>query len=506
MTLAAFAAVNAFAAPFTPGNILISRVGDGSGSLTSAATAVFIDEYTPAGVFVQSVAAPTTVVGTQRIITNSGSATSEGYLANSVDGKFVTFVGYDAPVGTASVVGTDAAVVNRVIGLIKADGTIDSSTAIEAYNANNIRSAVTVDGTAFWVGGTGTPASSGGVRYVAFGPGQISEQISSTVTNIRNVKIWFNQLFAGSMSGAFRGVNTVGTGLPTTPGQIITLLPGFDPSTSSPQSIYDFVFTDANTLYLADDRTPANGGGLQKWTFDSNIGEWVRQYTITAGLSGTATIRGLIVKPDVLGNVVYATSTEGSANSFVTLVDLGPSSSFSVLATAPTNTRFRGLAFAPVGAAAPETIAPDALTLQRGQIIAGTIADLATDNNVALRLKKFFVANPVEPFVWGTLQGTTSILSPSSVTFRVKSRMVTGGQFRQELEQWNWNTSSYENLLNTNPFNTVYGTRESIASPATGKVNGSGRLQARIRTFPNGISANPLPEVDWDLVNWIVNP
>ncbi|QYK58824.1 MAG: hypothetical protein KF884_01780 [Fimbriimonadaceae bacterium] len=154
----------------------------------------------------------------------------------------------------------------------------------------------------------------------------------------------------------------------------------------------------------------------------------------------------------------------------------------------------------------PETIAPDALTLQRGQIISGTIADLATDNNVALRLKKFFVANPVEPFVWGTLQGTTSILNPSSVTFRVKSRMVTGGQFRQELEQWNWNTSTYENLLNTNPFNTVYGTRESVANPATGKVNGSGRLQARIRTFPNGISANPLPEVDWDLVNWIVNP
>jgi hypothetical protein len=156
--------------------------------------------------------------------------------------------------------------------------------------------------------------------------------------------------------------------------------------------------------------------------------------------------------------------------------------------------------------AGPQTVAPDALTLQRGQIISGTIANLAADDNVALRLKKFFVANPVEPFVWGTLQGTTSILTPSSVTFRVKSRMVTGGQFRQELEQWNWNTSSYENLLNTNPFNTVYGTRESIANPATGKVNGSGRLQARIRTFPNGISANPLPEVDWDLVNWIVNP
>ncbi|MCW5939232.1 MAG: hypothetical protein KF884_03130 [Fimbriimonadaceae bacterium] len=159
-----------------------------------------------------------------------------------------------------------------------------------------------------------------------------------------------------------------------------------------------------------------------------------------------------------------------------------------------------------IGGATSETIAPDALTLQRGQIVSGTIANLAVEDNVALRLKKFFVANPVEPFVWGTLQGTTSILNPSSVTFRVKSRMVTGGQFSQEIEQFNWSTSLWENKTETNPFNTIYGTRESVANPATNKVNGSGRLQARIRTFPRGISANPLPETDWDLVNWTVNP
>jgi hypothetical protein len=159
-----------------------------------------------------------------------------------------------------------------------------------------------------------------------------------------------------------------------------------------------------------------------------------------------------------------------------------------------------------IGGATSETIAPDALTLQRGQIVSGTIANLATDDGVALRLKKFFVANPVEPFVWGTLQGTTSILNPSSVTLRVKSRMVTGGQFSQEIEQFNWSTSLWENKTETNPFNTIYGTRESIANPATNKVNAGGRLQGRIRVFPRGISANPLPETDWDLVNWIVNP
>ncbi|MCW5938016.1 MAG: hypothetical protein KF884_09355 [Fimbriimonadaceae bacterium] len=154
----------------------------------------------------------------------------------------------------------------------------------------------------------------------------------------------------------------------------------------------------------------------------------------------------------------------------------------------------------------PQTVVPDSLTLQRGQIISGTIADLANDDNVALRIKKFFVANPSEPFVWGTLQGTTSVSNPSSVTFRVKSRMATGGQFEQQIEQFNWNTSSYENTVTTNPFGTTYGTRDSEANPATGKVDGTGRIQARIRVFPRGISASLLPEVDWDLVNWIVTP
>ena len=47
---------------FVPGNLVIYRVGTiGSGiTLTSAATEVFLDEYTPAGVYVRSIAMPTT--------------------------------------------------------------------------------------------------------------------------------------------------------------------------------------------------------------------------------------------------------------------------------------------------------------------------------------------------------------------------------------------------------------------------------------------------------------
>ena len=103
VALLAQIAVCAFAGPFTPGNIVVNRVGDGTSALTSAATAVFLDEYTTAGVFVQTVAMPTSVSGNNRILTNSGSSTSEGFLALSDDKKGFTAVGYDAVVGTVGV-------------------------------------------------------------------------------------------------------------------------------------------------------------------------------------------------------------------------------------------------------------------------------------------------------------------------------------------------------------------------------------------------------------------
>src|SRR5688572_4352462 len=97
-----------FAASFTPGNLVVYRVGDGSAALSSAATVVFLDEYTPAGVLVQSIAVPTTTSGANRRLTASGSSTTEGLLTRSTDGQFILLTGYDAAVGTAAVAGTTA--------------------------------------------------------------------------------------------------------------------------------------------------------------------------------------------------------------------------------------------------------------------------------------------------------------------------------------------------------------------------------------------------------------
>src|SRR5262249_44078950 len=88
--------VSAAATPFTPGNIVIYRVGTGTGSLVNTGNAVFLDEFTPAGALVQSVPLPTVASGlTQPFpLIASGTATSEGLLTRSTDGRYVIVPGY----------------------------------------------------------------------------------------------------------------------------------------------------------------------------------------------------------------------------------------------------------------------------------------------------------------------------------------------------------------------------------------------------------------------------
>src|SRR5262245_14351096 len=96
----------AVAGPFTPGNLTIYRVGDGSSTLNGNATAVFVDEYTTAGALVQSIALPTVDSGSNQMLTASGNATSEGFLTRSVDGRYLVLPGYDAAPGTTGIAAT----------------------------------------------------------------------------------------------------------------------------------------------------------------------------------------------------------------------------------------------------------------------------------------------------------------------------------------------------------------------------------------------------------------
>src|SRR4051812_12186609 len=86
-------------APFIPGDLVIYRVGTGTGSLVNTGNAVFVDEYTPTGTLVQSVAMPTTASGANKQLIASGTASSEGLLTRSVNAQFLLLAGYARDVG-----------------------------------------------------------------------------------------------------------------------------------------------------------------------------------------------------------------------------------------------------------------------------------------------------------------------------------------------------------------------------------------------------------------------
>ena len=341
----------ALLAAFGSGNVVVYRVGTGSGGLVNTGNAVFLDEYSPSGTLIQSVSLPATDpdgAGPQRALVSSGVATSEGGLSRSADGRYLLVPGYAGLSTSGSLASSNPSTVNRVVGRVDSSGTIDTSTYFTDGGSNNIRSAASTDGTALWVGTAG-----GGVRSLGFANAGTSTAIS-TLTNIRTVQISGQQLYASSQSGSSR-VGTVGSGLPTTGGQSFTNLPGFPTDSSS--SPYGFFLADLSasvpgddTLYVSDDsafalRKYSLAGG--SWTLNGTIGASTDQYR---GLTGMAS--GSAV-------TLFATRKGGSGSTgggeLVRLVDSsgyngGFSGTPTLLATAPSNTAFRGVALAPVSA------------------------------------------------------------------------------------------------------------------------------------------------------------
>jgi hypothetical protein len=339
----------AAAAPFKPGNMVVARVGDGSATLTAAATEVFLDEYTPSGTLVQTIALPTSVSGNNRILTASGNNTYELGLTRSADGHYLVLTGYSAAPGTTGVANSQANDITRVIGLIAADGTVDTSTSTgEAFSTGSIRAAATVDGTSFYSVGTNS-----GVQYQAFGSA-MTTQLNTAPSSIRSISVANGSLYISTNSDAYYGLSRVGTGLATTEGQAVTVLPGFPGATagSSPIGFYFADLSDAvpgiDVAYVADDRSI--DGGIQKWSLVA--GSWVLNGTIAG--SPSAAVRGLNGSTSGTEVALAATSTNGlffltddtGYNVAPALTDVPAS-----LVGAEANTAFRGVAFAPVAVA-----------------------------------------------------------------------------------------------------------------------------------------------------------
>jgi hypothetical protein len=343
---------------FTGGNILVYRVGDGSVTLTGAAAPVFIDEYTSAGVLVQSIALPVAASGSNHMLTAAGIGTTEGVLTSSGDGQYVVFTGYNTAVGTLSVGGSSSVTRPRVLGLVKYDGTINTSTSITDLSSGGpVRSAVSSNGTDLWACGAGGSGGTGGIRYATLGAGTSTQVYGSGgPTQLRCVCIHDGQLYVAGNGGTPR-LGSVGAGLPITTGQIVTNLPGLLANIDPGKVVFldmDASVAGADVLYYTDE-----SDGIIKYSLVS--GNWVSN-----GIVGTADddYRGIAVYTAGSTATIYATrrgsnSTTIEGGQLVKITDAsGYNGSFSatpvVLAISVTDrTAFRGVANVPLQSVLP---------------------------------------------------------------------------------------------------------------------------------------------------------
>jgi hypothetical protein len=330
-----------------PPTFRVVRVGDGATQLSAASAAVFIEERGWNGQVVgQPLALPTSRSGDRRPLTLSGIATSEGALSLSLDGRYLTLAGYAAGPDRSNIAATTD--VDRVVARVDAASSIDTTTLLgDAFSGSNARSAASIDGTAFWVAG-----ASGGVWFAPIG-GSGLEQIVATPDNVRLVALFGDQLFGCSAASPMTGVFAIGTGRPTSGRQNVIALAGLPQSGTSPYAFAlldrDLSVNGLDTLYLTDDRSPendGNGGGIQKWTL--RAGTWSRAATFTAVGGETASFRGLAAAITQVGVLLVASTAETSGNRLVAFLDDGsPNPTGIVVATAPNNTMFRGVALSP---------------------------------------------------------------------------------------------------------------------------------------------------------------
>lgn len=333
-----------YASNLTPGNLVVVRVGDGTSALSNASTAVFLDEYTPSGTLVQSIPLPTSLSGSNHALTLSGTASTEGAIALSPNGQYLSFAGYDTSVGYA---GVASGITNRTIARVGANGVINTSTgylAGSAYVNGNFRSAVTNDGNEFWTSGTG--GNTGGVWYIPFGSfTNAATQLNTTGSSIRVVDIYNGQLYY-STNTATQGIYKEGSGLPTSFGQTASILPGL-PTLDSLSSPFAFLFLDENpsvagvdVLYVIDDNANAPKGGIYKYSLVG--GTWV-----TNGNSPNAnSLRGITGYNICSGTRLYLSGPNGIYTFFdSTGYNQNINGAYTQIVTGTANTSIKGIAF-----------------------------------------------------------------------------------------------------------------------------------------------------------------
>ena len=327
---------NISGAPFTAGNLAVLRIGDGTETLGSSGNSIFIDQFTTNGTLAGSIVLPDNATNALII---SGSASSEGALTRSADGRLLIVGGYNIALtnSASSLPGSSSTNVPRALGVLDALGNFTLvGVTTSQYSANNMRAGASDGRGNYWGAGAAS-----GTFYFGGGP------TNTVQTNVAN-SIVIQDLGGNLYFSTQKTTNGIWK-IPGTPTVPVTNAAVFL-SAGSKAATYAFVLNaSATTAYLADD-TLKGSGGIQRW--DVSGGAWAMTYAFTSLTNVGA--RGVAVDFSGGQPVIYATTAENSPNRLVAITDTGAASAATTLATAGVNQIFRGVAFAPNAGLAPQ--------------------------------------------------------------------------------------------------------------------------------------------------------
>lgn len=371
-------------------NLVVARIGDGVQTLSSATgNTLYLDQYTPAGAYVNSIQIPdegagqpygtggSSSVGTSPALIFAGAgadATYEAFLTLSPNGQALSFAGYCQayPFSGADVTVIAGGSANwHGIAEVNAYGyyTLNwTNTGLYSAGGHQVHGAVDIDGNGTNWYTTGQAGSGYGIKYAntdfepASGNGIASIAGSFPGTHVAQV-ITNNGAADLVYSDAEAGTNGIYacSGIPDV-NQTTAISALIIASTNSPM---DFaVSPDNQTVYVTDNGTytGANNvaGGIQRWDSTgigpSGLPTYALSYTLPTGTGNTTGARALAVDfsasqtwgAGVTGAKIYATTAEVSSNRLIKIVDTGSASTATQLATATANEVLAGIRFGPI--------------------------------------------------------------------------------------------------------------------------------------------------------------
>ncbi|HET8827827.1 MAG TPA: T9SS type A sorting domain-containing protein [Pelobium sp.] len=365
-----------FSQGFTAGNLVVYRYGDGSAYTNGQLVPVFLDEYTTAGVLVQSLGVPKVASGDNKGLTgllklsSTGTYQQEGISTLSQDGKYISIFGYNAAVGAT----VPSAADGLVVGVIAADGSINTRTTLSSDPTTGLgspRSAI-IDGTNIWAHGFNN-----GVQYTTLNATS-STRVSVDQNAPTTLSIFDNNLVAPL--GANGGLPFL-TPLPTTQ-QAFTVRGGVGVGKAINQ-VVEFTFSDRKIMYSVDDvnneirRYNTNAGGndwIIRRTIPVTETSLIKSITGVKTISGANTVFTLYITSwgdDGTGagtSKLYTFSESIVTQASGGVNDAGTVTPLTLLATAPAGTVFRSVTWAPQGSTAIGTgVLPISLESFNGQ-------------------------------------------------------------------------------------------------------------------------------------------